>query len=223
MNDKSKVEKFMEIVGNGAKAVFGISNDKKENFKSSTIKDSDTKVDYSENEVGADVSVASASGSTVLADGDYTLSNCDSFKVKDGKISEVISLENGEPAEEELAKEDKPKDEKAEEKAEEKVEEVIEESKFEDEKAEDEEKVEISLETEESDEEKDALKAKIEELEEKIKSLEGNFSKIPSKEDFQKEVFAQIMAELDKTPSNSKAVEEEISDKAWKGFIRNKK
>jgi len=215
MNDKSKVEKFMEIMNSGYNAVFGKS--KKENFKSSTIKDSDTKVDYSANEVGADVSVASGSGSTVLADGDYTLSNGDSFKVKDGKISEVVALENGEPAEEELSKEDEPKED------EEKVEEVIEESKSEDEPKEDEEKVEISLETEESDDEKDALKAKIEELEEKIKSLEGNFSKIPSKEDFQKEVFAQIMAELDKTPSTSKAVEEEMTDKAWRGFNKSKK
>lgn len=188
----------------------------KESFKISKIKSSDTEVEYAELVEGAEVLVSSSTGSTVATDGEYELENGDKFIVKDGVITEILSVKPEEEVEE-MEKEDE----------EEKIEEVIEEVKApEDEKVEiditeevEESKSEEEVEEDEKEElevnEIEALKAELQTLKEMIEQLKAELPK--GIEDFKN----SFMKELKTTPAqsfNKVVVEEENS--VWTGFNR---
>lgn len=178
----------------------------KQSFVSSTLKDSETVVEYS-TEIGGEATVASGSGSEPLGDGEHELSNGITITVKDGKVESINQPE----IIEELAKED---EESAEEKSEDetKVEEVIEDAEPEAKKDEEEKEndIEISLETEDepAEEEKteDELKAEIEKLKAEIEKLKEGFSAVPTNESLEKfkaEFIADLTATLKNTPAQS--------------------
>jgi hypothetical protein len=71
-------------------------------FASEKLKDSEQEVKYSELAVGSDVFISGANGDEPATDGEYVLDSGISFKVLDGKISEVVEA----PVEEEVAPEE---------------------------------------------------------------------------------------------------------------------
>lgn len=184
-----------------------------QSFVSSTLKDSQTEVEYS-TEVGGDAVVASGNGSEPLGDGEHELSDGVKITVQNGKVTNIEKPKEAE-AEQELANED---EDSKEEKSEEKVDEAIDEVK------EEEKDVEISLEEEPTEEsvasedeieeavevltggdkaEIQALKAEVEALK---KVLDERFNTVPSQTElqaFKAQLVADITATLRNTPAQS--------------------
>ncbi|WP_313511636.1 hypothetical protein [Sphingobacterium sp.] len=219
----NKVEEFANIITKHAKAFFGVA-DSKDNFISTTLKDSTTQVEYSPEE-GGEAKVASGGNSEPLSDGEHELSNGVKITVKDGKVQ---TIEQPQVAEE-LAKDNEESKDEPEAKSEEetKVEDVIKESEEEakPEDGEAEGDVEISLEPEEAKPE-DELKGRIAELEAQIEALKAGFSAYATKEsmnEFSKKILEDLTAEMRKTPAQSftQVVEEEPADK-WLAMARMK-
>src|SRR5690606_20394160 len=166
-------------------------------------------------EVGGVVTQSGANGSEPLTDGVHTLTNGDVITVKDGIITDITLAEPIEDTE--LAKEDEKSDDAkvVEGDVEISIEEVIREV----EEPKEEKKEDL---TEEKVEDVDALKAEIESLKKEIKNLKGEFSKVPNKEDLEKEIFASVLAKIKKSTVKAEDFkQEDVETKAWTGF--NKK
>lgn len=90
--------KLEKLVGSVEKLLKFFSEKKEEKFEAIQVKDSDSKVEYSALEVGADVSVSTGTGSEKAPDGKYSLVNDVEFTVKDGKIESIENTGDATPA-----------------------------------------------------------------------------------------------------------------------------
>lgn len=90
--------KLEKLVGSVEKLLKFFSEKKEEKFEAIQVKDSDSKVEYSALEVGADVSISTGTGSEKAPDGKYSLVNDVEFTVKDGKIESIENTGDASPA-----------------------------------------------------------------------------------------------------------------------------
>ncbi|MES2062732.1 MAG: hypothetical protein V4456_12480 [Bacteroidota bacterium] len=196
--EKNKLEKLLTSVD---KLLKFFSEKKEEKFEAIKVKDGDTMVEYSALEVGADVSISTATGSEVAPDGSYSLSNDVAFTVKDGKIESVENTGDATPA-----KDEKP------------AEELADEPKEADAPAE--------AEAPKENEAVKALEDRVKALEDTIKTLMESINAVPSKEDVSelkselKSAYTKIQ-ELSKIPTQLSAdsrveVKDSIMDKYHK-------
>lgn len=91
-------KKLEKLIGSVDKLLKFFSEKKEEKFEAIQVKDSDSKVEYSALEVGADVSVSTGTGSEKAPDGKYSLVNDVEFTVKDGKIESIENTGDATPA-----------------------------------------------------------------------------------------------------------------------------
>ncbi|TFF34387.1 hypothetical protein [Mucilaginibacter psychrotolerans] len=174
--EKNKLEKLLTSVD---KLLKFFSEKKEEKFEAIKVKDGDTMVEYSALEVGADVSISTATGSEVAPDGSYSLSNDVAFTVKDGKISEITSQGDVAPAEDTPAETlaDVPVDAPA--------------------------IAETPAEETKEDEAVKALTDRVSALEETIKNLMESINAVPSKQDVS-ELKSELMSAYSKIQELSK-------------------
>lgn len=164
-------------------------------FKSSTV--GETVYEYTDNQVGEEVYVSTSNGSELAPDGKVELPNGDSFIVKDGKISEVLT-EDTKDAEELKAEDEEEKGDAEESKEEEAIDLLIEEK----EDLSEEEPTEDTKEVEE-------LKAEIEALKATIKELKGEFAK---EIDTKIEEFKAVLKNTPASFSKQNTVAEDVKE-----------
>ncbi len=154
-------KKLEKLIGSVDKLLKFFTEKKDEKFEAVKAKDSDSMVEYSSLEVGADVSLSTGSGSETAPDGKYSLSNDVEFTVKGGKIE---SIENTGEA---VTDKPKPSEELADVQVDDSPKEVT----------------ETPTDEAKEDEVVKALADRVSAIEETLKSLMDNINAVPSKND----------------------------------------
>lgn len=178
--EKNKLDKVLSTMERVMKF---LTEKKVEKFEAIKVKDGDSLIEYTALEVGASVSISTATGSEVAPDGKYSLVNDVEFTVKDGVIASIENTGDVAPTE------DKP----AEELADAPVEDAPKEA-----------------EAPKADEAVKALEVRVKALEDTIKTLMDSISTAPSKDDVN-ELKSELMnaytkiQELSKIPTQLSA------------------